>query len=250
MTVLDVLQQLDVVPWRIDRAGAYDAQVIIDVGHDRRHVALSMLVARSQELRPSFRLTTNVQAKADHQFETINPHLLSDQFVALVETAIPVGGSPLESLVIFRDGRLAGREPDGIYRALERLRQSGRLSKNARVDLVDVHKDTLKGLRLWYISKQGQVSNVLEGTAIELGKPMALLATTGEATLPQGTAQPLLLVDAAENVNAVAAAAEAFSAGSHLNWSSPGVAQQCSLPLKRTDDELKARSAQEIRRLR
>jgi hypothetical protein len=249
MTVLDVLQQLDVVLWRIDRAGAYDAQVIIDVGHDRRHVALSILVARSQELRPSFRLSTNVQAKADHQFETINPHLLSDQLVALVETAIPVGANALESMVIFRDGRVAGRESEGIRGALERLRESGRLRANARVDLIDVHKDTLKGLRLWNISKRGQVTNILEGTAIQLGKHMTLLATTGEATLSQGTAQPLLLVDGTKGANA-SAPAEAFSAGSHLNWSSPAVAQQCSLPLKRTDDELKARAAQEVRRLR
>ncbi len=249
MTVLDVLQQLDVVLWRIDRAGAYDAQIIIDVGHDRRHVALSILVARSHEMRPSFKLSTNVQAKADHQFETINPRLLNDQLVALVETAIPVGGNALQSLVIFRDGRVAGREAEGIRGALERLRESSRLSANARVDLIDVHKDTLKGLRLWNVSTRGEITNVLEGTAVQLGKHMALLATTGEATLPQGTAQPLLLVDADEGANG-ADAAEAFSAGSHLNWSSPAVAQQCSLPLKRTDDELKARSAQEVRRLR
>lgn len=249
MTVLDILQQLDVIPWRIDRAGPYDAQIMIDVAHDRRHVALSILVARSRDLRPSFKLSTNVQVKADPQFETINPHLLTDQFVALVEAAMPPGTDPLGSLVVFRDGKLAGREADGIRKALERLHQAGRLSANARVDLIDVHKDTLKGLRLWSVSKRGQVTNVLEGTAVQLGRHMVLLATTGEATLTQGTAQPILLVDGQEE-GRVPDAAEAFSAGSHLNWSSPRVAQQCSLPLKRTDDELTARSAQEVRRLR
>src|SRR5207247_7231442 len=139
------------------------------------------------------------------------------------------GTNPLDSLVIFRDGQLAGREPDGIRGALERLRKSGRLSANARVDLIDVQKDTRKGLRLWNVNKQGQVTNVLEGTAVRLGRCVALLATTGEATLSQGTAQPLLLVDGTENVD-IFDAAEAFCAGSHLNWSSPRVAQQCSLP--------------------
>lgn len=39
-------------------------------------------------------------------------------------------------------------------------------------------------------------------------------------------------------------------AATQLNFSSPKVAQRLPLTLKRTDDELKARAAQEIRRMK
>src|SRR5262249_29201225 len=54
MNALDVLQQMDGVPWSIPRAGSYDAQIVIDVGHDRRYFALSLLIARSAQTRPDF----------------------------------------------------------------------------------------------------------------------------------------------------------------------------------------------------
>ncbi len=248
MTALDVLQKLDLVLWRIGTLGPYDAQVVIDVGHDRRHVAVSILVARESERRPSFRLATNVQLKADHQLEAINATLLADQVVALIENALPVGSDPLTSITIVRDGRLVAREIEGIRAAITRLRTSGRITTIARVDLIDLHKDSQKALRLWSVNQEGEVRNVVEGTAVQLGPDMVLLATTGDATLRQGTVQPLLIV-AKDGTNALDAT-EAFCAGAQLNWSSPRTAQRYSLPLKRTDDELKERSAQEVRRLR
>ena len=45
----------------------------------------------------------------------------------------------------------------------------------------------------------------------------------------------------------VAADVHAFC---QLNWSNPRVAQRLPLALKRTDDELKNRTAQEIRRIK
>ena len=78
---------------------------------------------------------------------------------------------------------------------------------------------------------------------------MVAVAATGVATLHQGTAEPFILV-ADGRCNGVLGPAKAAFAAAQLNWSSPGVAQRFSLPFKRTDDELKARAAQEIRRIR
>jgi len=90
---------------------------------------------------------------------------------------------------------------------------------------------------------------VLEGKALLLDDRTAIVVNTGAATLSQGTAELLMLVARGEGINMKAVAAD-VNAGSHLNYSSPGRAQRLPLVLKRTDEELESRAAQEIRRMR
>lgn len=249
LNALDVLQQLDVVPFRLDQAGPYEAQLVIDVGHDRRHSALSLLIARNQDKAPSFLLISHVFPKPDDQHEAINARLLTDQIVSIFSEAMRGRCEPLASLLVFRDGRFCGQEPSAVDRAVEMLIQMGKVSADALVDMVDLHKDTTKNLRIWDVDATGRVDNPLEGKLVELGKDMILVATTGAATLHQGTAEPLLVMGNGR-CSSVMDAARAVFDGAQLNWSSPIVAQRLPLPLKRTDDELMARAAQEIRRLR
>ena len=54
-----------------------------------------------------------------------------------------------------------------------------------------------------------------------------------------------VLLSRSEGVNMLLAA-EDFYATTHLNWSSPSVAQRLALELKRTDEELTTRAAQEV----
>jgi hypothetical protein len=76
-----------------------------------------------------------------------------------------------------------------------------------------------------------------------------LLCTTGSATLQKVTADPVLLVGRGDRLPMDRIADHFFSSAQH-NYSSPGVAQRLSAGLKRTDEELEARGAQEIRRIR
>jgi hypothetical protein len=104
-------------------------------------------------------------------------------------------------------------------------------------------------VRIWEVDAAGRVENPLEGTAVQVTSNSVVLTTTGQATLHQGAAHPLLLIGNGGGDQTMDAA-EAFFAGAQLNWSSPRVAQRLLLPLKRTDEELVARAAQEIRRIR
>ncbi|MBI4322045.1 MAG: hypothetical protein HY675_26430 [Chloroflexi bacterium] len=115
--------------------------------------------------------------------------------------------------------------------------------------MVELHKDTLKNLRVWDIHGDDNVDNPLEGKLVELNKHMVLVSSTGAATLHQGTAEPLLVMGNGR-CSSVMDAAMAIFDSAQLNWSNPRVAQRLPLPLKRTDDALIARAAQEIRRLR
>lgn len=249
MCTLDILQQLDGVPWRVDHLGPYEALLTIDVGPERRFFAVSLLVARDTASSPSFRLVTHVHAKMDHQHETINPRILQDAVVHLVQEALGAQSDPLRSLLVLRDGRTLGQEYEAIIAATERLRTLGLVTAEASSDVVDLHKDSQIPLRLWEVNAAGHASNPLEGTVVSLNQQMLVITTTGQATLNQGTAEPILLVRPQGDA-CLQDAAEAVCAATQLNWNSPTVAQRLPLPIRRADDELRAREAQEIRRLR
>jgi hypothetical protein len=249
MNALDVFQQMDGIPWRSDQGGPYEALLVIDVGHDRRHFALSLLIARSTDKNPSFGIYSVVEVKPDHKQEMINPVMLADYIVRVFEKASRRKFDPIGSMLILRDGRLCGREPEGIDQGMAKLIAQEMLGEKARVDAVSFHKESLKSVRLWELEDSGDITNPLEGTALRLNEQMAVVAFTGAATLHQGTAEPFVL-EADSHCSAILDAACAAFSAVQLNWSSPMVAQRLPLPFKRTDEELTARAAQELRRIR
>jgi hypothetical protein len=247
LNTLDLLQQLDVIPWRVSELGQYESQVAIDVGHDRRHLALSLLIARGEHRAPSFRLVTDVQVKPDPKHETINARILQDHMFALFERGLTGRFDPLQSLLVLRDGRAYGAEVDALLACVDRLKEGNYLAGDAAVDLVEFQKSSLSHVRIWENTTNG-VRNAEEGTAVVLSPDTVALVSTGNVTLRQGTAAPLVLTRVDRRSDPVRAAAAVFSAA-QLNWSSPRVAQRLPLTLKRTDEELKARAAQEIRQM-
>jgi hypothetical protein len=250
--VFELLQLMDGVPYRLMQAGPYEAQLTIDVGHDRRYFALSLLLARPAVKSPEFVIASHVYTKPEHQSEAINHVILSHQLVSFLNSLLPAGSDPLTSILVSRDGQFCGREIEAVDNALAILRAENKLAQDAQVDLINVHKDSQKAVRIWQVEHEGQqevISNPLEGFAVELNSHTVALTTTGAATLHQGTADPFLLIGNGRCQNLVGAAAASFAAA-QLNWSSPSIAQRLPLPLKRTDEELAARAAQEVRRLR
>lgn len=248
MNALDVLQQLDCVPWSIAKPLNYEAQLVIDVGAGKRYVALSLLICRDKQRKPIFWLDTMTWRKSDSKQETINEVILRDKIIKLFKRAKRRRFDPLSSMLVLRDGRKCGREIRGIRSAQGELVPLGFLDGDAQVDIVDLHKRSMKGIRIWERDR-GQAMNALEGTAIFLDRKTVVLASTGSATLHQGTARPLMLIANDESTDMLAVASDVF-ATAQLNWSSPRVAQRLPLPSKRTDDELQERAAQKIRRAR
>ena len=100
MIALDVLQQMDCVFWGFKDTSGYNAHLAIDVGMNRRHFALSLLI-----LHPSLRIRTVVKEKYDHRFETINETVLRKEIVKLFEKAAEWSDfQPLRSVLVLRDG--------------------------------------------------------------------------------------------------------------------------------------------------
>lgn len=250
MNALGVLQLLDCVPWRVNQLGPYDAQVAIDVGHDRRYFAVSILISRQDDRVPPLWIDSVAMAKPDHQHEAINPVMLADTLLELFRRTKPLKFEALDSLLILRDGHSDTNELNALVTSVQpTLVAEGYLRREARFDVFDFRKKSAKSIRLWEIDKADQACNSPEGIAVKLNADMAVVATTGSATLRQGTAQPFIVVSRSGHLSVLAAAHSTFDAA-QMNFSSPRVAQRLPLIFQRTDEELSARAAQEIRRLR
>ncbi len=243
MITLDVLQQVDCIPWGFGDEPYYDAHLAIDVGRNKRDFALSLLT-----LYPSLSIRTVVQRKIDSKHETINELVLREEIVKIFKkTAERRDFQMPRSLLILRDGRECGRELEGINKAKEELNKKRLLAKTAEVDVVDFHKSIKKGIRLWARIKENRVEQILEGEAVVLDNRRVVLTTTGAPTRYQGTAAPVMLVGQSDGIDMVRVT-KAVYASTHFNFSNPNVAQKLPLELKRTDDALKSRDAQEIPR--
>lgn len=244
LSVLDTLDQMEATPWRV-RAFPYHACLAIDVGEGRRYFGMSLLVCRGENFFPSFSRITQVWPKGDHQHEAINPEILADKIVQLFSHFSHTDFSPLDSMLVLRDGHQCGHEPKGINKGIEGLRNKGRLTAAAEIDVVDVHKQTMKHLRMWY-RDSGTVTNVLEGQAIYLDDSSALVSCTGLATLSSAvTAEPCLL--AAKNGAKIRKPVQAFFALAQLNYSNPTKAHRFAGPLRESDVRLQQRIAQDMR---
>ena len=194
---------------------------------------------------PSFARISDSWPKGDHQHETINPVILRDKVVQLFDSYEDAAFTPIRSLLVLRDGRLCGEEESSLVEAIDSLQQKDRLAQDATVDFAEIHKKTVKNLRMWLPTGQNRV-NVLEGQAIYLDGKAALLSCTGAATLSRtATADPCLLV--LRRGRDVQRAARAFFALSQLNYSSPSKAQRYAHPIRDTDSRLQQRMAEDMR---
>ncbi|MEZ4667878.1 MAG: hypothetical protein R3E39_08185 [Anaerolineae bacterium] len=236
MNALDVLQLMDAVPYSTQQFGQYQAQLVIDVGHNRRQFALSLSLISSKGVQP-LREKTRVYEKGDHQHDTINPSILKDCIVELIESVMGRRVPPIESLLILRDGEFRelqnGRykEVKGVNDAMDVLQKRQLIAANATIHLVDYRKSTNKTVRLWELTEDGNVENPLEGIAVYLNSKKSVLTTTGISTLRQGTAQPVTLTRNGQCPDIRLPTQSVFE-GAQFNWSSPQVAQSHTLGIK------------------
>src|SRR5262249_10738882 len=103
LSVIDTLDQMEAVPWRI-KGLPYDACPAIDVGEGRRYCAMSLLICRDERRSPSFLRLSRSWPKGDHQHEAINPEMLRDKVVQLFERFPTSEFTPLQSMLVLRDG--------------------------------------------------------------------------------------------------------------------------------------------------
>ena len=246
MNALDVLQQMDCVPWSLRNGLYYPAHLAIDVGEGRKHFGVSLLICQPGAGTPRFFLKTLVFDKPDDKHEEINPRLLEKATLTICEEVVRKHSNftKLPSLLTIRDGRECGEELQTLLGVRDKLAEIGFLNDSGFIAPVDAHKKTSKGARLWDRDQHsGRLRNTLEGQAVLLDSRTVILNNTGAATLTQATAIPVVLIAQHECVDIKKAATDFFLTA-QFNYGSPSVAQRLAITLKRLDDELRNRAAQ------
>ncbi len=244
---LNVLELLECIPYIPASTPSYEARFGIDVGHTRRHFAVSLIVWRRVGEQWQFWADTKVCGKADFKKEQINRKILADVCVELAKRAAQAGIKGINSVLSVRDGKECGDETNAFEDARSEMESCGFLKQSAEIDDIDFYKNSVKGIRIWERDGDGQVHQAIEGSAVRLSERVVVAQFTGAATLNQGTAEPVIAVS--RSGNALRAMEDEFDLG-QCNWASPSVAQRLPIELKRTDDELSHRMAQEVRRIR
>lgn len=250
MNTLGILQKLNCIPFVVAPENFYyDMQIMIDVSEDFSHFCLSGMLYKPGMPIPI--LPCNTIRKTDAQQETINRQILKDELIKFFKQVKRYLNKYQPQKFLFaRDGKDCKDEFNAIKEAFLELQQEGIIGCDAVLDFVEYHKTTKKEVRMWDVFPDGGVGNVLEGTFYMYRKNMAILCTTGGATLSKHvTADPITVVNKYTNANLMNVLSDLFY-GAQFNFSSPRVAQKHTLPMKRADDELAEKRAQEIKRLK
>jgi hypothetical protein len=223
----------------------YDMQLIIDVSDKSSHIGLSLFMYKEGMKIP---VSDSLIKPKTEKTETINKVILEKYIKELfINNKELIRKQQMRSLLILRDGKDCGQEYEAIKSSIQFLIDKQVLKNDFKFDFVEYHKSSLKGIRIW--NKNGTlVTNALEGSYLLLDKHTAVLTTTGEGTLNQGTAMPVLIKTKYTECNLLDILNDIFIS-SQLNFSSPRVAQRLTLSAKRADEQLKDRMAQEIFRI-
>jgi hypothetical protein len=248
LSALDVLDQMGTTLWRIDSFG-YDACLAIDVGRERRHFAISLLVCRDLTAATPLVRITRWWHKADHQHESINPAILAKSVEDLAADLQGRAVKPLNSILVLRDGHQCGNELEGITRGFDVWKRRGILQQSALADVVDVQKHSVRGVRMWRKTQQAAASNVFEGRAIYLSDHVAYLCATGCAGLSAHmTADPTVLIGSPQcDIKRIS---RAFFALAQLNYSTPSTAHRLAQPLREVDAVLEDCQMRNMRGIR
>lgn len=244
LNTFDILQQLGCVLWTCPPLH-YDIHLAIDVSEKFTHFCFSFYMFNEGMEKPIIKTDTFTKT---NRKEKINRTILENKLNNLFDDWDNdlISARPLKMLVT-RDGKVCEGECEAIESVISNQVTKGNLSDKFEFDIIEYHKSSLKGIRLWESSES--VVNVLEGTYYVMDNANGILVPTGCATLNQGTAHPILIKKIQGTTEVKVILQDLFSLN-QLNFSSPTVAQGYCLPIKRADDQLKDRRMQEVERIK
>ena len=245
----DVIQEMNCVPWVLTRKLNYNIHLAIDVSEKFRYYNLSLMV--QNEDMPFPILINNTYRKTDDYRETINAEFLEDGIRSILEDAKHRIGDTLNSknMLIYRDGKDCEKEFLTIQKIIPNLIDTGLRNTDLEWDFVEYRKSMMQNLRI-YDSNKGKAERALEGSYFDVHtNDWTIITTTGAATVRQGTPKPISVKNTFTNGDLSKIREDLFLT-SQYNFSSPSVAQRLSQPLKKADEELQKKMAEEVKGLR
>lgn len=245
LNAFKVATELGCVPYMFDVPLSYHSQLVIDVSENYSHFGLGLLIYKQGMQRPVFDYV--VKENPDGRNDSINPHLLKRYLKELIIKNLSVFSSNnITQMLVLRDGKDGNTEFSALTNVVEDLH--GKLPEGFDFSFIEYHKKSFKSLRMFEYMN-GEYKNPLEGSWLRINKSTAILFPTGEGTLTQGTASPILVKSKYKEVNLKNVLSDIFLT-SQLNFGSPRVAQKLTYLAKRVDDLLKEKRSQMVTKIK
>jgi hypothetical protein len=143
------------------------------------------------------------------------------------------------SIVVFRDGKLCTPDRLGLEDVAGKLKRDNVVPGDFEFSVVEVHKNSAYQPRIFW-EQQGKTFNPDMGSYREINTKEAILCTTGNPLLTQGTADPVHLIVVAGRIT-ILEAIQDFYAFSHLGFTSPRACHRLAFPLALADQILRER---------
>jgi hypothetical protein len=149
-----------------------------------------------------------------------------------------LGLTELSCIVIYRDGKLCTSERLALKDVAQQLIAKRAVHEDFAFKVIEVHKSSAYHPRL-FAEQNGRTYNPRMGTYRIIRDAEAILCTTGEPLLRQGTADPVHLVSVLGQLNTFDVVD--FNALSHLGFTSPAACHRLAFPLALADHILRER---------
>jgi hypothetical protein len=141
------------------------------------------------------------------------------------------------AIVLHRDGRSFYEEHMGFKQAIKKLVSEGIIKKDTHTSIVDIHKTSLRPLRIVEDNKD-KFENPTVGSYFVLNENEGMVLTTGKPFLTQGTAQPLDINIHTGDIKIEPILEDIFSL-SQLIWSAPDKCSRVPITIKLADEFLR-----------
>jgi hypothetical protein len=151
-------------------------------------------------------------------------------------------GSPPRSIVMRRDGRGYHAEWLGFRDAIRSLIRKGILPKDTKFGVVEVYKESARGLRLVLDEGEGRLRNPTIGAWRGLNDCEGIVCTTGQPFQLRGTVKPLLVRVTYGDLDIEWVLQDTFDM-SQLCWPAPTRFIRLPIDLKFCDDFLRSIAA-------
>lgn len=241
LNAFKIVTELGCIPYMFTEPLSYQAQLVIDVSENYSHFALGLLIYKQGMRRPLFDYI--IKENPDGRNDAINPHLLFKYLKELLLKNIQTFTQyNVTKMLVLRDGKESNEEYTAFAKVMNDL--SEKLPIGFDFTFIEYHKKSMKSIRL-FLCLNGDYKNPLEGSWLLVNRTTALLFPTGEGTLTQGTASPILIKSKYKEVVLKDVLRDIFLT-SQLNFGSPRVAQKLTYLAKRVDDLLKERRSQMV----
>ncbi len=173
-------------PFALDRRLHADITIGVDVKHNT--AGLLLVGPTAEFIRPV--------CSTSRRREKLSRDQLAAEVYDLVSAEASHIESPIQNIMIHRDGRLFADEQSGIHDAIEKLRNDRVLDHSAELTIIEIHKTSSLPFRLFDIVSDGNTVNVLNpkhGDYAIFGDT-GFVCTTGQPFRQSGSVRPLQIV--------------------------------------------------------